>query len=172
MGVLTASSCSDDDPTATNFQISMSASSTSLQENGGMISLTVALDEVNDREAIPFQLDFDGNATLNEDYGRPGENMIASGSQATTIIITGIDDEIVEEDETIVVRLMENLENVTIQNGTVNLTISDDDEVSDPGKTNFHLSVTASNTTFSEKWRGCEFNHCASWRKRWKCHTI
>ncbi|MDN5215144.1 YHYH protein [Fulvivirgaceae bacterium BMA12] len=135
LGIIVATSCSDEDdagtmdPAVTNFKMSISASSTSIMEDGGTANLTVTLDKVNQGDVIPFVLEVAGQATQNEDYEITGANTIANGSQSTTLTINTINDSDVEDDETIVVTLRENLENINIENGTVNLIISDEDMV-------------------------------------------
>ena len=136
MGIIITTSCSDDGdddgtmtPAVTNYKMSVSASSTAIMEDGGTANLTVTLDKVNQGDAIPFSLEMAGQATHNEDYELTGEKTISKGSQSTTLTLNAINDSDVEDDETIMVTLQENLENIEIENGTVNLIISDEDMV-------------------------------------------
>ncbi len=133
LAIMIITNCSvdeeDSEDTLINYVLSMAASSTSIQENGGSITLSVSLNEVNQGpNAIDFSLDASSLATLDQDYRITGTQSIASGSQSTSITIASINDTLDEQDETIVLTLQENLENVSISNSSLTLTIVDDDE--------------------------------------------
>ena len=132
LAITMATSCSSDDgtdvpETPTNYEISISSTATIIEENGGAIDLTIALDSANEGTAIPFELNSSGSATIDEDYRITGSQTIANGAQSITITIEAINDTDVEGNETIILTLQENQENVSVQNASVTLTISDDD---------------------------------------------
>jgi len=60
------------------------------------VNLTIALVGENDGNAIPFEVMFGGDATLDEDYGVVGTNNIANGLQSTTITLNAINDNDIE----------------------------------------------------------------------------
>ena len=124
----------DDDsgsnPEPTNFTASVTTTSTSVPENGGMTTLTVALDKTNQGSVIPFELSFTGSATLDEDYSISSEaKTIANGSASTSFTLTATDDNDVEGDENIMVTLsFPGNNSVTVtNNGTITINITDDD---------------------------------------------
>ena len=124
-------SCSEegemDDPSPINYVISISASSTSIAENGGTSSITISLDKANQGDALSFNIDASSLAMLNQDYRITGTQSIANGAQSTTLTVEAIDDSEDEDDETLILTLQESLDNVSVTNGTLTLTIVDDD---------------------------------------------
>lgn len=124
-------SCSEDpetnDPTPINYEISISATTITLDENGGSTNVTISLDQLNEGDAIPFTISASSVASLNQDYRISGSQSIANGAQSTTLRIEAVDDAEDEEDETLILTLQENQDNVSLGNNSVTLTIIDDD---------------------------------------------
>lgn len=132
LGLLFATSCSDDEPEPdeVSYTASVSANNTSLDESDGMATITVQLDKTNQGTGIPFDLQFSGTATQDTDYSISTQpKVIQNGSSSTSITLTVNSDGEVEPDETITVTLtFDTGSNVTIgSNGTLSLTIIDDD---------------------------------------------
>lgn len=119
----------DDEPAPPTFNASITSSTSSLAENAGTASFTVELDQANQgTNAIPFNLSFSGSGTLDQDYSVSTESReIASGTSSTSFTITAIDDSDVEGDETITVTLSFPNDQVTVSDGEVSFTITDDD---------------------------------------------
>jgi hypothetical protein len=99
----------------------------SINENGGTSTLTATLSAPSGRD-ITLELDISGTAAAGDDYLPLGTSfVIAAGETTGTITVTGVDDALNENDETVVVKLSSGT-NVTIaaeQQAVV--TITDDD---------------------------------------------
>ncbi len=134
VGLLT--SCSSDDPVdeATDSLVSISAASATTGESG-TVQLTVSLD-VSLALNVPIPITYSGTATQGQDFS--GSNMvtITSGSRTANFGIMITEDEVDEEDETVIISIGTSglptgvvLGEVT----SVTVTIQDDDEPEDDG---------------------------------------
>ncbi len=129
--LLTSCGGDDGDPGETTFNASITATSATLAEDGGTSVLTVSLDIPNDGDAIPYELVIGGTAVFSEDYTiTSGVTEIGSGSATSLLTVTTIDDSDDEDDETIniTVSFPDNTNVVVGNNGSISLTIMDDDE--------------------------------------------
>ncbi|GEM_PF-364485 len=97
----------DNDISPDAITISVEASSTGLDENGGT-TVTVSLSRANDTGSpIEVVYDLAGTATEGIDYEMlPGSVTIANGEQNVTFDVIGIDDSQSEDDETITIELL------------------------------------------------------------------
>ncbi|WP_146201596.1 YHYH protein [Sediminitomix flava] len=110
-----------------SYQMSISSSKSKIEENGGIANLTVKLDKINQGEAIPFELKTSSTATLDSDYEISETRVIENGQQSASITLSAIDDNEVEGEETIVITLQADQENLSISNASINLSILDND---------------------------------------------
>lgn len=155
---LLLTSCGSDDsgdPDETTFTASITATSATLAEDGGSSVLTVSLDNTNDGDALFFELSLGGTATFDTDYSiSSGVTSIASGSSTSLLTFTATDDSDDEDDETITVTVsFPDHPNVTVgANGSLSLTIMDDDETANPCEStqdSYSIDLDASNCTES-----------------------
>lgn len=126
------SSCSDgsNDAGTIFYTASVTGSATTLSEQNGSATVSVALDIPNEGEDILFELMFSGTASLDEDYSvGSGSNRIPSGRESASFSLTTIDDSEKEGDETLTLTIsFPNHDNISLaNNGVVSLTITDDD---------------------------------------------
>ncbi len=126
--------CGSDDgggSNATTFNASITATSATLAEDGGSSVLTVSLDNPNDGDAIPFELNLGGTAVFDTDYEiSSGATEIANGASTSLLTFTAIDDDDDEDNETITVTVSfpDNTNVIVGSNGSLSLMIMDDDE--------------------------------------------
>lgn len=110
------------------FDVSISSSNTSLAENGGTATVTVALNQVNDGETVTISYTIGGSATNGTDYETIGSSLsIPTGEREASLTITAIDDADDEQDETIELTLAAGTNLTLGTNDEITLTIVDDD---------------------------------------------
>lgn len=116
----------DDDPLPV---VTLSASDTTLEEQGGVVAITVTLDAVSGRD-VTVELAVDGTATAGVDYELDLlEIVVPAGELSAQATVSAIDDLLDESDETIVIDI------AAVENGLeddvqrVTLTILDDDDL-------------------------------------------
>ena len=123
-------------PDEVDYRISMSTVTPSILESGGSANLTITLDQTNEGNVIPFELVMSGTATFGEDFEITDTRNIAEGEQSVIITIRMINDTEVEGNETIVISLQENVDNVGKGDSVVTIQILDDDMDQQPTCTN------------------------------------
>lgn len=132
LGTLLLTNCGSDDGDSggiISYAASISSTSAGLDENGGTATFTVALNNPNEGDAIPFELSLSGTATLDVDYSITGSTSIDNGSTTAGFTLTGLDDSDVEGDETVTITIsFASSTNVSVgSSASVSLTITDDD---------------------------------------------
>lgn len=131
LGTLLITNCGSDDGDSggITYSASITSASAGLGENGGTATFTVTLNNINEGDAIPFELGLGGTATFDVDYSIAGSTAIDNGSATAGFTLTGIDDSDVEGDETITITLtFASSTNVSVgTSASVSLTITDDD---------------------------------------------
>ena len=125
--------CGTDDPLDIpdfGASISVSTTSTRLEESVGTVSIAVTLDSENTTPAaLSIPVAFSGTATAGTDYTSATSVAISSGSNEATLTITVTDDTEEESDETIIITIDADAlpTGVTLGSGTLTLTIEDND---------------------------------------------
>ena len=120
--------CSTDDISPT---LEISFSDSNLGEDNGIITLSATLN-ADAEQQILIPVSFSGTAEYLEDYSVSSEDIIIqSGSSSGNITFFGIQDEIIEGTETLIVQLS-NVQNVLlISESQIEISILDDDVDSD-----------------------------------------
>ena len=132
--LFTLQSCDTDDILPA---LTLTSSSNELSENQGMITITASLNSELDQE-IAIPISFSGTATLNEDYLSSGFNsvspgislIIPSGDSSGSLTISSIQDEDIEDIETIIITV-EAQDEVIVISSSITISILDDDSDSD-----------------------------------------
>ncbi len=108
----------------------VSASTTTIAENGGTASVVVLLDS-SAGSTITVNLGFSGSATLNTDYSASSTSIaIASGDTSGSVSITAIDDSLHDDDETILVSITSATGATIGGASSASITIINDDQLS------------------------------------------
>ena len=125
--LFTLQSCDTDDILPA---LTLTSSSNELSENQGMITITASLNSELDQEmAVPIS--FSGTATLNEDYVTTETSLIIpSGNSSGSLTISSMQDEDIEDIETIIISV-ENQDDVIVISSSITISILDDDSDSD-----------------------------------------
>ena len=125
--LFTLQSCDTDDILPA---LTLTSSSNELSENQGMITITASLNSELDQEmAVPIS--FSGTATLNEDYVTTETSLIIpSGNSSGSLTISSMQDEDIEDIETIIISV-ENQDDVIAISSSITISILDDDSDSD-----------------------------------------
>ena len=125
--LFTLQSCDTDDILPA---LSLTSSSNELSENQGMITITASLNSELDQEmAVPIS--FSGTATLIEDYVTTETSLIIpSGNSSGSLTISSMQDEDIEDIETIIISV-ENQDDVIVISSSITISILDDDSDSD-----------------------------------------
>ena len=125
--LFTLQSCDTDDILPA---LMLTSSSNELSENQGMITITASLNSELDQEmAVPIS--FSGTATLNEDYVTTETSLIIpSGNSSGSLTISSMQDEDIEDIETIIISV-ENQDDVIAISSSITISILDDDSDSD-----------------------------------------
>jgi len=140
--------CEEEDPVESfSANITISAGSTTLAEDVGNVTITLALSQENTTSAsITASYSIAGTATNGSDYsGLNGTISIPNGSRNATATLAITDDDELEGDETIILSLDESSlpDGINLGNNTeLTLTIQDNDVIS--------VSVTASDDEAAE----------------------
>jgi len=125
--LFTLQSCDTDDILPA---LTLTSSSNELSENQGMITITASLNSELDQE-IAVPISFSGTATLNEDYVTTETSLIIpSGNISGSLSISSMQDEDIEDIETIIISV-ENQDDVIAISSSITISILDDDSDSD-----------------------------------------
>ena len=125
--LFTLQSCDTDDILPA---LTLTSSSNELSENQGMITITASLNSELDQE-IAIPISFSGTATLNEDYVTTENSLIIpSGNSSGSLTISSMQDEDIEDIETIIISV-ENQDDVIVISSSITISILDDDSDSD-----------------------------------------
>ena len=125
--LFTLQSCDTDDILPA---LSLTSSSNELSENQGMITITASLNSELDQE-IAVPISFSGTATLNEDYVTTETSLIIpSGNSSGSLTISSMQDEDIEDIETIIISV-ETQDDVIVISSSITISILDDDSDSD-----------------------------------------
>ena len=125
--LFTLQSCDTDDILPA---LTLTSSSNELSENQGMITITASLNSELDQE-IAIPISFSGTATLNEDYVTTENSLIIpSGNSSGSLSISSMQDEDIEDIETIIISV-ENQDDVIVISSSITISILDDDSDSD-----------------------------------------
>ena len=125
--LFTLQSCDTDD---TLPALTLTSSSNELSEDQGMITITASLNSELD-QAIAVPISFSGTASLNEDYLTTENSLIIpSGDSSGSLTINSIQDEDIEDIETIIITV-EAQDEVIVISSSITISILDDDSDSD-----------------------------------------
>ena len=125
--LFTLQSCDTDDILPA---LTLTSSSNELSENQGMITITASLNSELDQE-IAVPISFSGTATLNEDYVTTETSLIIpSGNSSGSLTISSMQDEDIEDIETIIITV-EAQDEVIVISSSITISILDDDSDSD-----------------------------------------
>ena len=125
--LFTLQSCDTDDILPA---LTMISSSNELSENQGMITITASLNSELDQE-IAVPITFSGTAILNEDYVTTETSLIiSSGNSSGSLSISSIQDEDIEDIETIIITV-ESQDELIVISSSITISILDDDSDSD-----------------------------------------
>jgi len=106
--------------------VSISSKITSISENGGTASIYVSLAVPIDKD-VKITLEITGTATNDVDYSLDKTSLLIPAGQLTdSIIITGIQDTLKENPETVEFRIKSAVNAIPVENQTVVITISDE----------------------------------------------
>ena len=119
--------CDTDDILPT---LTLTSSSNEISENQGMITITASLNSEVEQETI-LPISFSGTATLNEDYvSSEASLIIPSGDSSVSLSISSIQDEDIEDIETIIISI-EAQGDVIVLSSSITISVLDDDSDSD-----------------------------------------
>jgi len=125
--LFTLQSCDTDDVLPA---LTLTSSSNQLSENQGMITITASLNSELDQE-IAVPITFSGTAILNEDYVTTETSLIiSSGNSSGSLSISSIQDEDIEDIETIIITV-ESQDELIVISSSITISILDDDSDSD-----------------------------------------
>ena len=125
--LFTLQSCDTDDILPA---LTLSSSSNELSENQGIITIMASLNSELD-QAIAVPISFSGTATLNEDYVTTETSLIIpSGNSSGSLSISSMQDEDIEDIETIIITV-EAQDEVIVISSSITISILDDDSDSD-----------------------------------------
>ena len=125
--LFTLQSCDTDDILPA---LTLISSSNELSENQGMITITASLNSELDQE-IAVPITFSGTAILNEDYVTTETSLIiSSGNSSGSLSISSIQDEDLEDIETIIITV-ESQDELIVISSSITISILDDDSDSD-----------------------------------------
>ena len=125
--LFTLQSCDTDDILPA---LTLTASSNELSEDQGMITITTSLNSEVEQETI-LPISFSGTATFNEDYlSSESSLIIPSGDSSGSLTISSMQDEDIEDIETIIITV-EAQDEVIVISSSITISILDDDSDSD-----------------------------------------
>ena len=125
--LFTLQSCDTDDILPA---LTLTSSSNELSEDQGMITITASLNSELD-QAIAVPISFSGTASLNEDYVTTENSLIIpSGNSSGSLSISSMQDEDIEDIETIIITV-EAQDEVIVISSSITISILDDDSDSD-----------------------------------------
>ena len=148
--LFTLQSCDTDDILPA---LTLTSSSNELSENQGMITITASLNSELDQEmAVPIS--FSGTATLNEDYVTTETSLIIpSGNSSGSLTISSMQDEDIEDIETIIISV-ETQDDVIVISSSITISVLDDDSDSDGDGINDSYDDCPDEAGFPE-YNGC-----------------
>lgn len=118
------SSCTTDD---VDPVVSLSSDVTNTSESGGIVKITASIN-TNASNEITVDLNFAGTATKNTDFSASSQTIkIAAGTKSGEILLTMVDDNENEGNETIEITAASVTGASVIPNLIINITIEDDD---------------------------------------------
>ena len=125
--LFTLQSCDTDDILPA---LTLTSSSNELSEEQGMITITASLNSELD-QAISVPISFSGTASLNEDYVTTENSLIIpSGNSSGSLSISSMQDEDIEDIETIIITV-ESQDELIVISSSITISILDDDSDSD-----------------------------------------
>ena len=125
--LFTLQSCDTDDILPA---LTLTSSSNELSEDQGMITVTASLNSEVEQETI-LPISFSGTATFNEDYlSSESSLIIPSGDSSGSLTISSMQDEDIEDIETIIITV-EAQDEVIVISSSITISILDDDSDSD-----------------------------------------
>ena len=125
--LFTLHSCDTDDILPA---LTLTSSSNELSEDQGMITITTSLNSEVEQETI-LPISFSGTATFNEDYlSSESSLIIPSGDSSGSLTISSMQDEDIEDIETIIITV-EAQDEVIVISSSITISILDDDSDSD-----------------------------------------
>ena len=131
--LLTLHSCDTDDILPA---LTLTSSSNEISEDQGLTTITATLNSEVEQETI-LPISFSGTATLNGDYQMVGPTasgypylIIPSGDSSGSLTISSIQDEDIEDIETIIISV-EAQGDVTVLSSSITISLLDDDSDSD-----------------------------------------
>ena len=122
--------------------LSFTVSSPSLSENSATVNIVVALAKAAVEDVI-INFKFSGTATAGVDYTKSDKLTIFSGSTQAQFILSAVDDNIYEEDESIIIDM--NVEKLAMETSTTQKTLTLKDDENKPD-----LSLSCEQSSFSE----------------------
>ena len=126
--LFTLQSCDTDDILPA---LTLTASSNEISEDQGMITITTSLNSEVEQETI-LPISFSGTATFNEDYlSSEASLIIPSGDSSGSLTINSIQDEDIEDIETIIISALTQSTYGMLFNSPITISILDDDSDSD-----------------------------------------
>lgn len=153
--------------------VTLSASNSSIDENGGTSTVTATLSNLSVLDTT-VNLSYSGTATNTSDYTRSSSTItISAGESSGSVTLTGVDDSLIDVDETIIVDIdsltngSENgtqTETVTINDDEVVPTVTiavDDNSILETGGVSV-LTATLSNTTSEDVVLGFTYSGTAT----------
>ena len=125
--LFTLHSCDTDDILPA---LTLTSSSNELSEDQGMITITTSLNSEVEQETI-LPVSFSGTATFDEDYlSSESSLIIPSGDSSGSLTISSMQDEDIEDIETIIITV-EAQDEVIVISSSITISILDDDSDSD-----------------------------------------
>ena len=125
--LFTLQSCDTDDILPA---LTLTSSSTEISEDQGLTTITASLNSELEQE-IAIPISFSGTATLNEDYVTTENSLIIpSGNSSGSLSISSIQDENIEDIETIIITV-ESQDELIVISSSITISILDDDSDSD-----------------------------------------
>jgi hypothetical protein len=111
--------------------VTLSSSDTNFSENNGSVTIAATLNAVT-VETISIPLSIAGTATQSADYSLSNAAItIAAGSDVGSIVITGLQDNEVEGEESLIITLGNSSGFISLSNGSLTVFVQDDDIDSD-----------------------------------------
>ncbi|MEP1095119.1 MAG: YHYH protein [Cyclobacteriaceae bacterium] len=153
--VFVSSSCSEDDSatsTDEDFTASISAGNTTVSESNGMSGFSISLNTSNNSgSGLAVSYSVSGTADAGTDYtSLDGSATIADGSQEVMVNVVVTDDTEEETDETIIITLVASEGVMVGSNGSITLTITDDDASTGGSTCSNDNSLNMTNTACTE----------------------
>ncbi len=108
--------------------VALNTPNISLIESGGQAEVQISLSHITSCQDVTITLEFSGVASQNEDYIVSSSTfIIPHGSTSATLILTSLDDALLEGDENIIVRILEIKNALPGTQEEIQLTLLDDE---------------------------------------------